>query len=111
MCIRDRYKNLGFWGSADDHAVFAVVVRKAGKYSVTLDYACPDGEAGDRVRLSAGDDAVSGKIESTGTWDDYVVREFGQLELSAGTVEIVVRSDGEPDGYLMDLRTILLKRN
>jgi len=41
LLFEQQYKNLGYWSSADDHAVWTVDVPRAGKYSVHLERRFP----------------------------------------------------------------------
>ena len=41
LVFEEPYKNLGYWSSPDDRAVWAVEVPAAGRYEVWLDWACP----------------------------------------------------------------------
>jgi hypothetical protein len=102
------YRNLGFWGSPDDRAVWDLEVPAAGEYRVVLDYACHDDTAGNRVVVEAAGQTVSGKIAGTGVWDQYRRKTLGELKLPAGSVRLTIRADGPLQGYLMDLREIVL---
>lgn len=108
LVFEAKYQNLGFWQSEDDYAAWSVEVPRAGKYRVTLDYACDESTAGDRFTLTIGDQLLSGKVASTGTWDDYREVDMGEVELRAGTHEAVFRSLGGIRSALLDLRTIRL---
>ncbi len=108
LIFEGHYKNLGFWKSEDDHAVWTLAVLAAGRYRVEIDYACPDVAAGDVIALQIGKHQLSGKVESTGTWDDYRWRPKGEVELSAGQHELVVRSAGPIRSALLDLREVRL---
>jgi putative heme-binding domain-containing protein len=108
LVFEAKYQNLGFWQSEDDYAAWSVEVPRAGKYRVTLDYACDESTAGDRFSLTIGDQLLSGKVTSTGTRDDYREVDLGELELPAGTHEAVFRSLGGIRSALLDLRTVRL---
>ncbi len=74
------YANLGYWSNVDDYAVWTVVLPKAGRYEVWLDYAwVKNGTAGNTLVLQAGDEKVTGKVAGTGTWDDYKQAQIGTL--------------------------------
>ena len=103
-----RYKNLGFWGSADDRAVWTLEVPKAGTYEVWLDWACPRGESGKAVLLEVGGEALTIRVEATANWEDYKQAKVGELKLAAGEQRLVARAAGAFKGYLMDLRTVRL---
>lgn len=104
-----QYRNLGFWGSEQDTAVWTVNLPKAGKYRVSLDYACDNGTAGNRYRLEAAGQVLTGEIDGSGTWDNYRSATIGTLELPVGEFEVTLRSDGPMRSYLMDLRGIVLR--
>ena len=108
LIFEPQYRNLGFWSSDADHAIWTLNVPRAGKYSVSLDYACDHSTAGNRFRISAAGKTVTGTVLGTGAWDDYSGRKVGILDLPAGNVEVVFRSDGPVNQFLIDLRTVIL---
>ena len=108
LVFEEQYRNLGFWGSAKDQATWSLDVPKAGRYRVTLDYACADGTQGNRFVLAAAGETLRGIVPGTGTWDDYRSLNIGHVELPAGSTELSFRSDGQPKSFLMDLRMIRL---
>ena len=111
LVFEDKYANLGYWASEDDHAVWTVDVAKAGRYVVWLDYACTDGSAGDTFQLQAGEQRLTGKIAGTGSWDDYRQTKVGEIELPAGRQRLVFRSFGKIEhGALIDLKSVKLAR-
>src|SRR5262249_42463579 len=71
LVLEKQYGNVGYWSSADDEAVWSVQVARAGKYTVWLDWACPDDSAGNTFVLEAGGARLTGKVQSTGSWDNY----------------------------------------
>ena len=103
-----QYGNLGFWGSDVDRAEWTVELPKAGEYEVRLDFACAAGVAGDGFILKHGRGTLKGTVPSTGTWDRYEKQLVGKIQLPTGSSEFVFRSDGPPNGYLIDLRAIIL---
>jgi putative heme-binding domain-containing protein len=109
IIFEQQYKNLGFWQSDQDRAVWNIEVTKAGKYDVTFDYACQNDNAGTRFVLSVGNAKLTGKVAGTGTWDDYKQVKIGQIDLPAGPSSLVVRSIGEVSRAMIDLRTIVLR--
>ncbi len=103
------FKNLGKWQSENDRAVWSVEVPKAGRYAMLLNYACLDSSAGNTWLLEAGDKTLSGKVSSTGNAENYQEIRCGQIDLQAGTQQIVFRSQGPIKGNLLQLGGILLK--
>jgi hypothetical protein len=108
LVFEEKYRNLGFWGDAQDHAVWSLDVPKAGRYRVTLEYACANETQGNAFLLAAAGQMLRGVASGTGTWDDYRSMNLGAIELPAGSTELTFRSDGQPKSFLMDLRMIRL---
>ncbi|HKB02153.1 MAG TPA: PVC-type heme-binding CxxCH protein, partial [Gemmataceae bacterium] len=108
LTFEERYQNLGYWGSADDRAVWSVSVPKAGRYEVWLEWACPRGEAGKAVVIEAGSASVTARIEASANWEDYRQAKIGELKLEAGEQRLSARALPPLKGYLMDLRGIRL---
>jgi putative heme-binding domain-containing protein len=110
LVLEKQYGNLGYWSSADDEAVWSVQVARAGKYAVWLDWACPDDSAGNTFVLEAGDARLTGKVQTTGSWDNYKRAKVGEIRLEAGRQKVVMRAAGKIKGALIDLRSIKLVR-
>jgi putative membrane-bound dehydrogenase-like protein len=108
LVFEDRYRNLGFWGGIEDHAVWSLDVPHAGRYRVSLDYACDNGTAGNRFLLSVAGQTTTGVVVGSGTWDDYRSLSVGAVDLPKGATELTFRSDGKIRSYLIDLRGIRL---
>jgi putative membrane-bound dehydrogenase-like protein len=100
--------NLGYWRSEDDRAVWTVDAPGAGKYTVTLEYACPDDGAGNKYQLEAGGRKVTGIVAGTGGWHSYKKINAGDIELAAGKQQVTFRSAGKIREYLLDLRGVRL---
>jgi len=109
LIYEQQYKNLGYWASADDHAVWTVDVPRAGTYTVHLEWACENGSAGNTFTLRAGNSVLSAKVQGTDTWDDYRRQRIGSIEIPAGRQQIVMRPPGSIRGAMIDLKGIELK--
>jgi putative heme-binding domain-containing protein len=109
LVFEEKYRNLGYWQTADDYAVWMMQVPKAGKYQVRVEYACPDSAAGDRFLIAVGDQTLGGVVAGTGSWDRYRGHAVGSVLLPAGYAELIIRSDGPVRSALMDLRQIVLE--
>ena len=68
--FENKYKNLGYWQSENDRAVWTLDTPQAGKYDVYLEYACPQG-AGNQVLLEVAGQRLSWIVSGTGSWDVY----------------------------------------
>ncbi len=74
-----------------------------------MDFACDQGTAGNKFQLRSSEGTLKGTVPSTGTWDNYQQKMIGTISLPAGTSDLTFQSDGEPGGFLIDLRAIRLK--
>ncbi|MCO6454586.1 MAG: c-type cytochrome, partial [Pirellulaceae bacterium] len=108
LVFESQYRNLGYWQSATDRAEWTLQVPRAGRYAVSLDYACADDVAGNRVRLDVLDQSLSVQVPGTGGWDRYGSLSLGTLQLPAGPVDAILRSDGPVRGAVLDLRGVRL---
>ncbi len=101
-------ENIGYWHDQNDYAIWDIQSPSAGVYQITLEYACPDSNAGNRFRIDGLESTLTGIVESTGGWDQYKTFELGSVELPAGGSRITVSADGPISGALFDLREVLL---
>ncbi len=106
LVFEDKYKNLGYWSSENDHAVWNFEVDRPGKYTVMLDYACDDSTAGNSYVLEIGDAQITGTVAGTGNWDTYKQPRIGTLTLAVGQHRLVFRPAGKINGAMIDLRGI-----
>lgn len=63
---------------------------------------------GDVFLLRAGEYTLTAPVPGTGTWDHYREEKFGEPELPAGLMRVVIAPAQPPAQYLMDLRTLRL---
>jgi putative membrane-bound dehydrogenase-like protein len=49
--IEEKHRNLGYWQSENDRAVWTIQIRRAGTYTVSLEIACAPDAAGNVARL------------------------------------------------------------
>jgi hypothetical protein len=108
LALEDKHGNLGYWQSEDDEAVWSVAVPHTGKYAVWLDWSCSNPSAGNSYILHAGLSRLTGRVESTGGWDNYKQARVGVLTLREGQQQIVFRPGGKIKGSLIDLKSIRL---
>jgi putative membrane-bound dehydrogenase-like protein len=109
LVFEPHYQNLGFWTSADDRAAWSFDVTEAGRYSVWLEWACPNDVAGNWLELTMGAQQIRFQVSGTGTWDDYAMKAIGGLELPAGTHRLEIRAASAPRNALLDLKRIELR--
>ena len=109
LVFEQHYKNLGYWSDPTDHAIWTLVVPQSGTYRVIFDYASDNSAAGDHFTLSVGEEKLLDTVIGTGSWDDYTQKEIGEIQLPAGTVELLMQSAGVIKSAMIDLRTIYLE--
>ena len=109
LVFESPYRNLGYWQSDDDHAVWSLEVTKPGKYELSLDYACDNATAGQTVAVEVAGQRLVAKVSGTGNWDTYRQLQLGSVELPAGVQQMVVRPDGRVKGPLIDLKSVRLR--
>jgi hypothetical protein len=108
IVLEEKYRNLGWWSSADDIVVWTINVPHAGKYQVQWQYACDQSAAGNRVTIEAAGKSLSKKVEKTDGWNDYRTDSLGELELPAGEVRITIKPTSRPLPALADVKSIEL---
>ena len=106
--FEQKYKNLGVWASANDRAQWVLDVPTTGDYIVYLDWAVAASTANNVYELYVGGESIRGRVESTGTWDDYQQARIGTLKLKQGQQQAVFVSAGKPNDCLIDLREVCL---
>jgi hypothetical protein len=106
--FEEKWRNVGWWQSPEDHVIWSLEVPTAGEYNVVIDYACDNDAAGDSYVIDVAGQRISGKAEATGTWENYRSKTLGTVKLPVGPTELVVRPDGPIRSALMDLRGVRL---
>ena len=114
------------WKTKDDALVWKIDVAAAGRYAVTIDYTCPEADAGSRVELSAGDSRLTGRVQPG--WDpplfthqdtlprpaaESKMKEFrplalGRITLARGPAELTLKAVEIPGASVMDVRRLTL---
>ena len=108
LLFEEKYGNLGFWRSANDKAVWTVDTKAAGEYEVRLNWARDGTGTSNHLQLRIGGAELLAPVEGTGTWNDYREDSLGTIRLERGRQRAVVRSAGELDSFLIDLKSIRL---
>jgi putative membrane-bound dehydrogenase-like protein len=108
IVVEEKYRNLGWWSSADDIVIWTINVPKPGTYTVRWNYACDPTAAGNRVVVDAAGKSLSHRVDKTGSWDDYQDQSIGELELPAGEVRITMKPASRPLPALADVKTVML---
>jgi len=109
LVLEKLYKNLGYWSSLNDRALWTIEVSQPGRYAVQLHYACAKSTAGNTYALDAGGQTLLGKVTSTDSWDNYREALCGEIDLAAGRQQITLRVASPLKGALLDLERIELR--
>lgn len=102
-------QNLGYWFNSDDRAVWTLDVKRAGRYAVLLDWACPEDCAGNTFVIEVAGQKLAGKVGNTGGWNNYQRSGVGTLQLDEGRQRVTIRASRPPEGALFDLKSITLR--
>jgi len=108
LVLEEKYGNLGYWQSADDHAAWEIELPKAGLWEVRFEYACDAGNAGNQFELTVAESRLTGVVASTGNWDTYRWVKIGEVSLPVGRSRLIIRPDGPLKGAMIDLRNVRL---
>ena len=91
LVFEPEHGNLGCWMAANDRAAWMFDVVRPGKYSVWLDWACPNAAAGNALDINLGGQHLRYAVGGTGTRDDYSLTSIGELDLPEGQCRLEVR--------------------
>jgi arylsulfatase A-like enzyme len=114
------------WKTKEDSMVWLLDVHTTGTYEVTIDYTCPEADAGSTVELSFNGSSHTGKV--TPGWDpplntnqdtlprphgESQMKEFrtlnlGKMKLAAGQGALTLRAVEIPGKSVMDVRRVTL---
>lgn len=105
-----REQNIGFWTNMKDYLRWQVKVDQPGEFVVSMTYACPADAADSEFVISAGDQALTGKVQATGDWKVYKTVDLGKLRIAApGVITAIVKPTKMPAHAVMNLREIQLR--
>ncbi len=114
------------WTKAGDSMVWLLDVHTSGRYEVSIDYTCPEADAGSLVELSFGASRLAGKVGPG--WDPPLytnqdtlprphgesrMKEFrplnlGTIHLEKGQGSLMLRAVEIPGQSVMDVRRVTL---
>jgi alpha-L-fucosidase len=103
-------QNIGYWVNANDMVTWQVQISQPGTFEVELNVACQPESAGSVYVVVAGDQAVGGRMEATGGWQDFRTVKLGRLTLTQpGRTLVAVRAVTKPNQAVMNLRSVTLR--
>ena len=114
------------WTAKEDQMVWLIDVHTTGQYSVTIDYTCPEPDAGSLIELAGGEGRVTGRV--TPGWNpplytnqdtlprppgESKMKEFrplslGVISLKKGQTPLTLRALEIPGKSVMDVRSVTL---
>jgi len=102
--------NIGFWTNAKDWVSWDFLVKQPGKFDVEVTYACENGAEGSEYTVAVGSEQVTGKVEKTGNWANFVTAKLGSLTVSnASRQTLTVRPKTMPGFAVMNLKAVVLR--
>lgn len=101
-------RNLGYWHSARDRAMWTFRSDRPHSYTVSMEWACADESAGNPYRVRIDSTTISGGVGGTGGWANYRSIFLGEVTLPAGVHRLEFRPGGPLQGALCDLRAVVL---
>ena len=105
------HKNtVGFWTRREDWVSWDFVVAKPGTFDVLPLQGCGKGSGGAEVEFAFdGKQPLKMTVQDTGGFQNFVERNIGSVELSAGPHTLSVKPLSKPGHAVMDLRQVTLK--
>lgn len=106
------FKNtIGYWVNKDDWAHWDFVIKEPGVYRMEILQGCGKGSGGAEVEFAVGDQKLVTTVLDTGHFQNFVNRDLGVVELSAGNHTLTVRPQTKPGAAVMDLREVRLVKD
>ena len=102
--------HIGSWNDREGGLVWTTTISQAGRYSVTITYACNRSGAGGMAKVSAGPAAISETVVDTGSWDTFAPHTLRQpLEITqAGEVTITLEAEVKKSAAFMKFSSLVL---
>ena len=100
---------VGFWSDLNDSAVWDFKPTRWGMYWVDVTYSLAG--KGSEVEVKLADQAVTGALESTGTWYRYTTKRLGRIYLvdDQKPVKLSVKGTKKRGGAVMNLKAVTLR--
>lgn len=113
------------WTDMADTIRWDVDVVHAGRYDVSLMYACPPEAVGTKLRVESGNSTVEGSIQQAHEpqpvlrpsrqkkrrhTQTFAVQSLGEIRLDKGRASITVRALSKPADQVCDLKSVWLRR-
>lgn len=113
------------WKTREDSMTWDIDVHTSGEYEVTIDYACPEADAGAMIELRFGDSKTAGKVgpgwhpplldgpdrasrKAESFMRDFRTLKLGSMSLVAGRGLLTLRALEIPGETVMEVRRVNL---
>jgi tRNA A-37 threonylcarbamoyl transferase component Bud32 len=101
--------HIGNWQKPEDFVEWNFTVAKAGKYTVEITYSCDPKSEGGEFNLQVGNNTLTGKIKSTGSWETFIAEPLGEITLESGNQTLEVKPKTDSPWITWALRSVVLK--
>lgn len=102
--------NIGYWTNPKDWVSWDFEVSQPGEFSIEISYACDKGFGGSEYIIAVGEQELSGKVEETGSWINFVIKNIGNVRLpEARKYTLSVKPQTMPGEAVMNLKSVTLK--
>ena len=98
--------HIGYWTQREDHVEWTALLNEGGRFEVTITYACEPDSAGTEYQLIVGDNDLTGRVSSTGSWKRFRSESLGRMRLEPGRYKVTVKPKTVPKNAVMNLRQI-----
>ncbi len=101
---------IGVWNNAAAWVSWDVLIQTPGVFSVEVSQSMA-GEAGSTYSVGIGDQQLTGTVKETGNWARFETVVVGTVEIKeAGTYTVAVKPIKKLHTYVMNLRSVTLRR-
>lgn len=113
------------WADQADRLWWETDVRTAGRFRVSLRYACEQDAVGTRLRVKAGGRSLEGtlreahrpnpvqrptRINKRRFVQTFITRELGEIEVKAGRTQVELEALDRPGKAICDVHSLILRR-
>jgi hypothetical protein len=101
---------IGVWNNAAAWVSWDVLIRRPGEFTVAVSQSMA-GEAGSTYAVKLGDQQLTGTVKETGNWARFETVALGTVKITeAGTYTVAVKPIKKVRTYVMNLRSVTLRR-
>jgi len=99
---------IGYWTRKADWVSWDFIVAKGGKFHLIALQGCGKGSGGSHVEFAIGDQKLEMIVQDTGSFQNFVPRDLGIVDLAPGNYTLSVKPITKPGQAVMDLRQVTL---